>query len=203
MNPEDSSSTPVKRVRAALQRLENDDGGAVLVLGVFMAACVAGMLWYLAGIGDAIIYRQRMQEASDAAAFSAAVLHARGMNLIVLLNLIMACVLGVRVTLRAIAAGLVVAGTIVAFIPPISGFAPALFNGARAMESAVRATRNPINNTIKALAKAHHAKPHQQHHQGTGQGAGRPATGRTRRGAGRLLPGGLEVRPHRRPLRGG
>jgi hypothetical protein len=154
MNPEESSRKAVKRARAALQRLENDERGAVLVLGVFMAACVAGMLWYLAGIGDAIIYRQRMQEASDAAAFSAAVLHARGMNLIVLLNLIMACVLGVRVTLRAIAAGLVVAGTIVAFIPPISGFAPALFNGARAMESAVRATRNPINNTIKALAKA-------------------------------------------------
>jgi hypothetical protein len=123
-------------------------------MGVFMAACVAGMLWYLAGIGDAIIYRQRMQEASDAAAFSAAALHARGMNLIVLLNLIMACVLGVRVTLRAIQAGLFVAGTIVAFIPPISGAAPPLFQAARAMESAIRAVRNPINNTLKALAKA-------------------------------------------------
>src|SRR5688572_6404862 len=109
MNPE---ATNLKRARAALQKLDQDERGAVLVLGVFMAACIAGMLWYLAGIGDAIIYRQRMQEASDAAAFSAAVLHARGMNLIVLLNLIMACVLGVRVTLRAIQAGLFVAGTI-------------------------------------------------------------------------------------------
>lgn len=154
MSTPESDRVMVAKRAKALRRPLDDERGAVLVMGVFMAACVAGMLWYLAGIGDAIIYRQRLQEASDAAAFSAAVLHARGMNLIVLLNLIMACVLGVRVTLRAIQAGLVVAGTIVAFIPPIAGAAPALFNGARAMESAVRAVRNPINDTLEALAKA-------------------------------------------------
>lgn len=150
---ESNLSTDLKRA-AALRRIHEDESGAVLLMGVFMAACVAGMLWYLAGIGDAIIYRQRMQEASDAAAFSAAALHARGMNLIVLLNLIMACVLGVRVTLRAIQAGLFVAGTIAALIPPIAGAAPPLFSAARAMESAVRAVRNPINKTLQALAKA-------------------------------------------------
>ena len=41
-----------------------------------------------------------MQEAADATAFSAAVLHARGMNLLVMINLIMACVLAVRVALK-------------------------------------------------------------------------------------------------------
>ncbi len=46
-----------------------------------MCACMVGILWYLAGIGDAIVFRERMQEAADATAFSAAVLHARGMNL--------------------------------------------------------------------------------------------------------------------------
>jgi hypothetical protein len=134
--------------------LRDDERGAVLVLGVFMSACIAGMLWYLAGLGDAIIYRQRLQEGSDAAAFSAAVLHARGMNLIVLLNLIMACILGVRVAMRAVQAGLVVVATIAAIFPPTAPASGPLFTAARGLESAIRASRSVINNSIKALAKA-------------------------------------------------
>ena len=71
---------------SALGGVASDERGAIMVLGIFMCTCLVGILWYLAGIGDAIIYRERMQEASDAVAFSAAVIHARGMNLIVLIN---------------------------------------------------------------------------------------------------------------------
>lgn len=77
-----------------------DERGAIMVMGIFMCACLVGILWYLAGIGDAIVFRERMQEGADATAFSAAVLHARGMNLLVMINLIMACILAVRVALR-------------------------------------------------------------------------------------------------------
>jgi hypothetical protein len=78
----------------------SDERGAIMVLGIFMCSCIVGLLWYLAGIGDAIVYRERMQEAADAVAFSGATLHARGMNLIVLLNLVMACILAIRVALK-------------------------------------------------------------------------------------------------------
>lgn len=77
-----------------------DERGAIMVMGIFMCACLVGILWYLAGIGDAIVFRERMQEGADATAFTAAVLHARGMNLLVMINLIMACILAVRVALR-------------------------------------------------------------------------------------------------------
>ena len=77
-----------------------DERGAILVMGIFMCTCLVGILWYLAGIGDAIVFRERLQEGADATAFSAAVLHARGMNLLVMINLIMACILAVRVALR-------------------------------------------------------------------------------------------------------
>src|SRR6187401_728579 len=97
--------------------------GAILVLGVFMCACMAGALWYLIGIGDAIVYRERLQEGADAVAFSAATLDARGMNLIVLLNLLMACVLGVRVAMKAAQLTLVVLGGICAIFPPLAGLA--------------------------------------------------------------------------------
>src|SRR5258705_6835302 len=69
--------------------LLSDQRGAVMFLGVFMACFLIGSLWFLIGIGDAIVFHDRMQEASDHAVFSAAVVHARGMNFIAALNLVM------------------------------------------------------------------------------------------------------------------
>lgn len=130
-----------------------DERGAVLVLGVFMCACMVGALWYLAGIGDALIYRERLQEGTDAVAFSAAALHARGMNLIVLLNLVMACILAVRVTLKAVQAGLTLAAFFCAIIPFLAEFEPTCLEGVKLTEDAIRATRQPINDTLKALSR--------------------------------------------------
>ena len=61
-----------------------------MVMGIFVAVLLIGMIYYVWGIGDAIAFRERMQDASDTAAFSAAVIHARGMNMLALLNMIMA-----------------------------------------------------------------------------------------------------------------
>ncbi|HMA93236.1 MAG TPA: hypothetical protein VKP30_11155 [Polyangiaceae bacterium] len=130
----------------SFQRLRSSDSGAVLVIGVFMCACMVGILWYLAGIGDAILFRERLQEASDAVALSSAVLHARGMNLIVLLNLIMACVLAVRVALKALQLALLIIAATVPYA------ATACLPAAKAVGSVIDATRAPINNTIKALS---------------------------------------------------
>lgn len=139
--------------RRPVPGLVRDDQGAILVLGIFMCACMVGMLWYLAGIGDAIVYRERMQAGADAAAFSGAVLHARGMNLIVLLNIIMACILGIRVALKVVATVLFVVGAILTAIPfpvPIALGNIALQVG-RATDQAARALKQPIDSSIKAL----------------------------------------------------
>jgi len=126
----------------------------VLVLGVFMCACMAGALWYVIGIGDAIVYRERLQEGADAVAFSAATLDARGMNLIVLLNLLMACVLGVRVAMKAAQSSLVVIGGICAIFPPLEGFAVTCFDIAEDLQTAIVDSRPAINDTLKALSRA-------------------------------------------------
>jgi hypothetical protein len=128
--------------------------GAILVLGIFMCACMAGALWYVIGIGDAIIYRERLQEGADAVAFSAATLDARGMNLIVLLNLLMACVLGVRVAMKAAQSALIVIGAICAIFPPLEGFAVTCFDLAGNLQTAIVETRPAINETLKALSRA-------------------------------------------------
>src|SRR6188768_924242 len=131
-----------------------NEQGAILVMGVFMCACMAGALWYVIGIGDAIVYRERLQEGADAVAFSAATLDARGMNLIVLLNLLMACVLGVRVAMKAAQATLVVIGGICAIFPPLEGFAVTCFDIAADLQTAIVDTRPAINETLKGLSRA-------------------------------------------------
>ncbi len=150
----------IERHRTAAQhdtaaaRMVHDEGGAILVLGIFMCTGLVGMLWYVAGIGDAIQYRERMQEASDAVAFSAAVLHARGMNLIVLLNLIMAVVLSIRVILRVLIAALLIVAALLAAIPFIGwGLSALALEGANALRSVEQATQNPIDQTLRALSK--------------------------------------------------
>ncbi len=99
--------------------LLRDQRGATMVMGVFIAALLVGMIYYVWGVGDAVMHRERMQDASDTAAFSAAVIHARGMNMLALLNMIMAALAIVAATMATIAsmigyaaaaAGLVCAG---------------------------------------------------------------------------------------------
>jgi hypothetical protein len=124
------------------------------VLGIFMAACVVGMLWYLAGLGMTVLHRERLQEASDAVGFSAAVLHARGMNLLVLINLIMACVLGVRVAMKVVQAAAATIGVIALFIPGGQGVAAQSFTVAGRMQMVIQRAERPIDNSLKALSRA-------------------------------------------------
>src|SRR5262245_17081096 len=69
--------------------LLEDQRGAVMLTGLFMAFCLIGALWYVIGIGEALIFRDRMQEAADSAAFTGAVMNAKGMNFISVCNIIM------------------------------------------------------------------------------------------------------------------
>lgn len=86
-----------------------DDTGAIMVIGVFMAMMVTGFLYYIIGIGNTIIYRERMQDAADAIAFSGAVMHARGMNLIALINIIMALLMAIYIAMKVVDTALLAA----------------------------------------------------------------------------------------------
>ncbi len=84
--PDDSPPAPTKNRAPSL--LE-DERGATMVMGVFMAAMLVGMIYYVWGIGGMVVHRERLQDAADTAVFGAAVVNARGMNLIALMNVIM------------------------------------------------------------------------------------------------------------------
>jgi hypothetical protein len=93
-----------------------DDRGVVAVSGLAMAVFMTAVLYYEIGVGDAITFKEQLQDASDAAGFSAAVYHARGMNMIVLVNLIMAAVLAIIVILRVLE---MLFGIVAALVPAI------------------------------------------------------------------------------------
>ncbi|MEJ7728653.1 MAG: hypothetical protein WKG00_05515 [Polyangiaceae bacterium] len=77
-----------------------DDRGAIMIMGLVMAMWLCGCLWMIVGIGDAAMQRERLQDGADAAAYASAVYHARGMNVIVMINLVMAAILSVLAALK-------------------------------------------------------------------------------------------------------
>jgi len=88
---------PAGEAEASDEGVARNENGAMLIMGIFMVMFVAAMLYYVVGVGDTIMYRERMQDAADAGAMTGAIFLARGMNLITLLNLTLASVFGVLV----------------------------------------------------------------------------------------------------------
>jgi hypothetical protein len=84
-------------IRARAAELRDDNRGAVMLTGLFMSFFLAGALWYVIGVGDAIIFRDRMQEAADASAFSSAAMLAKGMNFISACNIIMMLIVAIHI----------------------------------------------------------------------------------------------------------
>ncbi len=94
--------------------LAGDDRGVVALSGLAMAVFLTSILYYEIGVGDAITFHEQLQDASDAAGFASAVYLARGMNLIVDLNLVMSAILSIIVVLKVIEAVCGVASAICA-----------------------------------------------------------------------------------------
>lgn len=96
-----------------------DERGAILIFGLLASTLLVGVLWWLMGMGEALAFHERGQEVADAAAFSTAVVEARALNTIVLLNLVMSAILAVRVLVRLVQFALIIAG--IALIATIVG----------------------------------------------------------------------------------
>src|SRR5512133_2414628 len=112
-------------------RPSKDDRGAVMLIAVFFAVFAVAMLYLAIGAAESVLHREHLQDAADSAALSGAITHARIMNVLVLINMVMVTLLAILVTLKliegvtivgvAIAAGLAwcTAGASLAAIPPL------------------------------------------------------------------------------------
>ena len=134
-----------------------DKSGAVLLMGLFMCVFLVGMLYYLVGLTDNILFREHMQDASDTGAFAAAVTNARGMNLIVLLNLIMAIVVAIVIMLRIVQLIITAAFAIAAVVGIFCGgcTAPAVA-WLKSAESAVRNITNRVEDIAQNIVRVCH-----------------------------------------------
>jgi hypothetical protein len=87
------------------RNIVRDERGAVLLVGLFAAVFLFGAAYFVLGIGDAVEHRETMQDAADTGAYASAVLHARAMNLVAMLNLVKLSVAAAVASLLAVIAG--------------------------------------------------------------------------------------------------
>lgn len=85
--------------------LRRDTGGAILVVGLFASVFLVGLLYFVFGAGETIRHHERMNDAADAGAYDVAVMHARGMNLVALSNMIKLTVTATMTAYLAIMTG--------------------------------------------------------------------------------------------------
>ena len=136
--------------------LRSDDRGAIMLVALAFAVFGVAMLYYAIGIGETVLRREHMQDAADGAALTAAVVHARSMNFVVLLNIIMAALIAILVALKLVE-GLALVGIIIAaalayftggsslsMIPPLKGVAAE-------MSDLYDDLKDPIFNALEVL----------------------------------------------------
>lgn len=79
-----------RRARSGVADLLADTRGGIFLLGIGLGMVLVGVAWNVSSLGAAAVWRERATDVADAAAFDSAVWHARGMNLLVMSNLLMA-----------------------------------------------------------------------------------------------------------------
>lgn len=112
--------------RKEAEKLVADERGAIMIMGLGAAMLLIGALWLLMGVADTVVFKEKMQEAVDSAAFGSAAVHAYGMNFIAALNLVILGMVTVHLVLGLVADVLgIVAGILL--VPPATEFAPVVW----------------------------------------------------------------------------
>lgn len=138
------------------RHLSSDERGAIMLIALAFAVFGVAMLYYAVGIAQTVLLREKLQDAADATALSSAVGHARSMNFLVLLNLIMAALIAILVafklaeTLAAI--GIIVAAALAWFTSGASLSAiPPLKSVKEEMSTLYETTKDPVFTALEVL----------------------------------------------------
>ena len=84
-----------------LRRLHEDERGAVLVIQAMAMLIMAGFVWMIISTGERLVQKETIQSSADAASFSAAVVKAKGLNLLAFCNLTIALCTAILGVLQA------------------------------------------------------------------------------------------------------
>jgi hypothetical protein len=150
---------PDPQARARTAALCKDTRGAIMVIGLLASILLLGVLWMVIRLGDAIAARDQAGAAADAIAFSTAVVHARSLNLIALLNILTAAILAVRVVLRVLELAIVILaiptfGASLAALPPVLAVDEASIPGINAAVMSLGTSAQIVATSVPAMARA-------------------------------------------------
>jgi len=161
MTRQTSRTVPRSQPSASPAALWSNDRGAIMVIGVFMAIVLVGLLFYIAGVGQMLFRRERMQDAADAAALATAIGHARGMNLIAFINMVMAGLVAIVLALKIIElmlTGLALILVAISWLVPPAAAAVPIVNEVRSVVKEVHdAAREIVDNILIGLNMAERA----------------------------------------------
>jgi hypothetical protein len=118
----------------------------MMLMSLFMALFAIGALYYVLGVGDAILYRRLMQDGADAGAHAASVMAAKGMNLHSLLNVVMAVTTGILLVVRSVEVLLEIT------LGVLYGLLATIVLAAKA--SALIGVLTPVENTVERVGDA-------------------------------------------------
>lgn len=137
--------------------------GTVLLSCLFLVMLLVAALWMLIGVGETLRAREKMQDAADAAAFTSAVFHAKGMNLVAFINVLMALLIAILIIIRLAQSVLVISALILSaamFTPggyALSVAANQARVGAVKLGKAYKATKKVVFPTIESLHRVQEA----------------------------------------------
>ncbi len=142
----------------ALRRLRKDEAGAISVIGLFMTVFLVGILYYIVGTAQAVLVRQQLQDGTDAAAMTAAIVQAQAMNFTVLLNIAMSVILAVLIAIRMVS-GIATFGMAVAvgLAWPTAGASLGLIPPLRELRNAMESLRREVEPSAKEAMRGLHA----------------------------------------------
>ena len=136
-----------------------DEAGAISILTLFFLLFFLSGMAAILGLNFEVRLREGLQDGSDAIAFSAAVILARGMNLLVLFNQIMMLLVAILIALRLAQTFLIIASIVAAALAWVTfgaslAVSAALATTAQQFGHAYRTARPIVFNGLRALEGA-------------------------------------------------
>ncbi|HEX4353402.1 MAG TPA: hypothetical protein VHZ95_10815, partial [Polyangiales bacterium] len=142
---------------SAQSKLSADRSGAMFLMGIPICFFMIGLLYFVIGLGEDLVLRERMQDAADAGALSAAVVHARGMNLIAMVNQVMAALVSLLIMVRMLEALLIAAIAIAgALAYPTFGASLSIIPPAAAAEEEADDAWDELKDVIEPIVEVLH-----------------------------------------------
>lgn len=155
MRPRNAADDAATEPEMAPHGRPANDAGAVMLIAVFFFVFALALVYGTIGTAQALFFREHLQDAADRTALSDAIMSARSMNLLVLINIVMSALLAVLVTLKLVEAltiiGMAIAAAIAWFFPAALAAIPPLKMIQSTMRSAYNAVKPPIDQALTVL----------------------------------------------------